>query len=312
MRWLLENFWLKVVAFVLGFLLWVYVITEKTFTYNVRLPLVEVILADGLTLAKAPPDSLFVTVAASGKQLLKRTWRSDGIKLNAAGYQAGRYTLPLNTTTTSLADGANDVELQDIISPSQVALEIDREGTTEVVVRPAIDAQPDDGFAIGRDTVILPDQVMLTGPRASLGNITEVYTAPLELHDLRNDVTVTLPLEHPSGYGYLLTPDSVTISLNVIPVKTRVFAKCPVVVFNVPPGFVVTTEPQTIDVELNGSPEEIVELSERAVTVSVDFRERSVENKVAPRIDFPPGYRVRGLSADSITIEVVENAVSRN
>ncbi len=39
MKSLLENFWLKIVALIMGLLLWFHVATEKIYNYEVRVPI---------------------------------------------------------------------------------------------------------------------------------------------------------------------------------------------------------------------------------------------------------------------------------
>ena len=54
---ILDHFWLKITALILGLLLWFHVATEKTYNHELYLPVSEVILGDGLALVDPPPDS---------------------------------------------------------------------------------------------------------------------------------------------------------------------------------------------------------------------------------------------------------------
>ena len=83
MKRLLNNLWLKLLALLVGLLVWFHVVTEKTYTYEVTLPVTDVDLRDDLTLATLPPDSIEIIVSAKGKQLVQNSWRELGLRINA-------------------------------------------------------------------------------------------------------------------------------------------------------------------------------------------------------------------------------------
>ncbi|MBU0985548.1 MAG: hypothetical protein KKA42_16865 [candidate division Zixibacteria bacterium] len=312
MKWLLENPWLKLAAFAMAFLVWIHVATEKTYNYELKLPITEISLKDDLTLSRQPPGSLMVAVSATGKQLLRQRWRLEGLRINATQCQAGRYNLPLSTGNTSLAHLTSDITLDEVISPPSILLEIDAEGTATVAVILDIRAVPDEGFAMGIDTVIVPDSVTLTGPRSSLARFPAVFTEQKQLTGLRNNVSMMLPLVTPPGYGFQLSPDSVAVTVKVMPVKTRMYTNLPILVFHATPGSGVTPRPAQIDVELTGPPDQIDKLDPTAVTVSIDVHEMTVNGRAPIRVDCPPGYRVKSMSADSARIIQENNAGTRN
>jgi len=302
MNWLLKNFWLKVVAFALAMMVWVHVATEKSYNYEFRLPVTEIILSDGLALSQPPPESLVVAVTASGKQLLRRRWRQEGLRINAAQYRAGRFNVALSTQNTSLTYLSADVFLDEIISPTSTRLEIDLEASTELPVVAALETTADDGFAVGRQILIEPAVATLIGPRSRLQSIQNLSTQPWRLGSLRNSVTVTLPLAAPEGYGFKVEPDSVTVTVPVFPVKTRIFEEIPVLVFNAPGGPLPHTEPELLRIEVTGPPNDIDQLDPNTLTLSVDYREQDSSGRAAVKFDSPPGFRLRSISSDTVLI----------
>jgi hypothetical protein len=163
MDWLLKNFWLKVMAFALGLLVWMHVETEKIYNHEISLPITEVTLSSGLVLAEAPPDSLQVSVLASGKQLLRRKWRSEGVKINAGQYRAGRFNVNLSTQNTALVHPTTEVTLQEIMSPKVIRLEIDVESRVHLPVAASVETEADDGFAVGQQWHLEPATAVLIG-----------------------------------------------------------------------------------------------------------------------------------------------------
>ena len=302
MNWLLKNFWLKVVAFGLGFLVWIHVATEKTYNYEFRLPVTEITLKDSLALSKSPPESLLVSVSATGKQLLRRKWRQQGIRINASQFRAGRFNINLSTQNTSLVRQTAEITLDDVISPTMIQFEIDIESSVELPIAAALETVAADGFAVGQQIDVEPYSTTLIGPRSRLQSIDTIFTEPSRLGSLHSSVTVTLPLVTPSGYGFRIEPESVTVTIPVFPVKTRIFEEVPVLVFNAPAGAIPGTEPDHLRLELTGPPDVVDQLDPNALTLSVDYRLRDSVGHTAVKFDCPPGFRLRSISADSVKI----------
>jgi hypothetical protein len=301
---LLNNFWFKLIAIVLGLLLWFHVATEKDYSYQVWLPVNDVALGDDLTLAQNPPDSLLVSVSASGKALLRRDWRTGGLRIIVTQYKTGRHNINLNTGNTSLTHGGSAIVLEEVLTPSNIILQIDHEAEVQVNVAPALTSVPAPGFTVRSISEPVPSRVTLHGPRSLLGRYNLVYTEERELTNLRSNVTITLPLETPQGYGLWLEPDSVRITLEIVPVKTRVFERIPVVVYNSPVDRIVKVDPPTIDVEVTGPPGEIDLLNPNAIAASVDFETRTPEGNIGVKVDIPARYQLRNIIPDSVTISL--------
>ena len=312
MNWFFKNFWLKIIAFVMGLLVWFHVATEKTYNYELRLPVTEIMLGDELSLSEAPPDSLLVSVSATGKQLLRRNWRKEGLRVNATQYRAGRHNMALARANTSLVYTDDIMSLDEIIAPASIALEIDEKVTKSVRVEPDLDVTADDGFAVGQELMVVPEEVALIGPRSRLGRITEVSTERRRLSGVRNPVTIEVALVAPEGFGFELQPDSVRVTIPVVPVKTRVYEDIPVVVFNAPPLVKVATDPVSLRVEITGPPEDIDLLNRNALTLSVDYRQMDASLKAAVKVDLPPGFSLKRLNRDSVIILMGADADAGN
>jgi len=312
MKWLFDHFWLKIAAFVFGLVVWIHVATEKTYNYELNLPISEITLKDNLALSQKPPDSLLVSVSATGKQLLRRKWRQAGLRITAAQYQAGRYTLALSSSNTSLAHQTSDITLDDVIFPSSVQLEIDLESSADIPVVADLELSAAEGFAISQDMEVRPAEVELIGPRSLLGRVNTIFTEYKNLGGLRNEVVINLALIAPEGYGFRMEPESVTVTVPVVPVKTRVYEALPIVVFNAPAETGATTRPGTTRAEITGPPADIDLLNRNAITVSVDYRSKNVTGWAKVKVDCPTGFEVRRISADSVQILEGSRAGSGN
>jgi len=297
-----DNLWMKLLALVIGLLLWFHVATEKTYTHQVTLPITDITLGEGLTLSQDPPESLLVSVSATGKQLLRRRWREDGLRILATKYKPGRHTINLSPANTSLTGTDGRIALEEVVSPSNITLQIDYEADALVVVTPQLIAMPEQGFAVRGVSEPQPEKVKVIGPRSLLGQFTTVLTEERELTGVRSDIDLKLALIAPDGYGVRLEPDSVLLQLEVVPVKTRIYEKIPVVIYNAPVQRKAGTDPAAIKVEVTGPPEDIDLLNENAVTASIDFLAQDPTRAAAVKVVVPSNFKVRRAVPDSVRI----------
>lgn len=300
----LDHIWLKIIAVILGLLLWFHVATNKTYNYQLTLPVNAVVLDDGLSLTEAPPDSLTVTVSATGKQLLRQKWRERGLRVTATQLGPGRHRLELSPSNTSLDDAPGAISLDEIVAPSTMTLNVDRIAQAEVRVTPDIITEPDEGFAVSDISMSDPPVVTVTGPRLLVGRLNSVSTERKELQGIRNNITVKLAVEKPAVYGATVKPDSVLVAIRVVPVKTRVFENIPIVIYNSPVDRSASVVPPAIRVEVTGPPAEIDLLNKNTLIASVDFNEADSSGRTPVKIDCPSKFRIKDASADSVTISI--------
>lgn len=291
---LFQNIWLKIIALALGLLLWFHVATEKTYTYEFTLPLREIELRDNFTLSNDPPESLIVLVSASGKQLMRYQWRERGIRVNATDAKTGVQELDLTTTNTQLVD-ADNVTLEKIILPNSINLIVDRYGERIIPVSPDLNLVPDEGFTVRRISTPEPSEVVLRGPLSVINKINQIYTSPKKLMNLRTSISLTLPLVKPEGYGITLKPDSVRLKLEIVPIKTKVFERVPIISYNSPSNQRVIINPPIVRVDLTGPPDEIDNLSRNSVIASINFTEIDSTGSAEIVIDCPASFKVRRI-----------------
>ncbi len=300
---LFDNLSLKIVALLLGLLLWFHVATEKTYVYEVLLPVTSINLEADLSLVRYPVDSLQVVVSASGKQLMRSKWREKGLRINATQFAPGRHQLTLSPANTSLVGGNNLISLDEIITPVGLELYVDRRSEVTLPVEADLVAVADDGFAVASISRPEPAQVKVSGPRSLLGGFSIIFTEHKKMTGLRNSLEITLPLTAPVGHGITLDPDSVTLKVRVVPVRTRVFNNVPVVLYNAPGDLRTAIRPRLVTVILTGPPEEIDKLEASALVVSADYTKLDSFGRAALKVDCPTTFRVKSVSVDSVAID---------
>jgi hypothetical protein len=295
------NIWLRIAAVSMGLLLWFHVATEKSYNYEVKLPVSEIIVKDNLAIASEPLDSLTIKVSATGKQLLRQSWKESGIRINASQYPPGSFNFELSNSNTILAD-AGVITVEEIVRPRTFILDIDHFDEGKVAVVPNLIVTPDDGFAVKTVQVPDPPEVTIRGARSKLSEISEITTEPREVTGLRNNIEVVLKVQKPKGYGLTIDPDTVRVNIEIVPVKTRLFEKIPIIVYNSPGGKRVRPLPATIDIEMTGPPDQINQLNRNSLIASVNFDQLSANDSAPIKIDCPNSFKVKRASVQFVKL----------
>ena len=281
--------------------MWFHVATEKKYNYEVKVPIKEIIVKENLALSSPPPESLTIIVSATGKQLLRSDWKETGLRINASQYPPGNYNFELNIANTLLPD-AGVITLAEIVRPRTFLLDIDYYDEAKVKVAPNLEIIPDDGFAVKSVQEPIPAEITIKGPRSILQNTSQVMTEQKEVTGLRNNIEVVLQVQQPDGYGVSIEPDTVTVSIEIVPVRTRLFEKIPIIVYNSPLGKRLRPNPSTVDIEMTGPPDKINLLNRNALVASVDFGKLDSADSAAIKIEFPNHFKVKRASAQFVKL----------
>lgn len=303
---LFDHIWLKLFALILGFFLWLHVATEKTYNHQINLPITDIVLKDNLSLASEIPDSLTVIVNATGKQLLRKKWRSRGLRINASQFHAGRHNLTLSTGNTFLTISEDEVSLDEIISPTTLQIYIDQRLDKKVKVIADLATFPDPDYAVNEISTPIPDEIIITGPRTLISKIDSIKTEYRLLTSLRNDITLTLALIPPEGNHISIEPDSVTIDISVVPVKTKLFESIPIVVYNSPAGQIYIVDPPHIKLELTGPPSEIDKISPDIISASIDYLQIDSNYSALIKVVCPPRFVIKNQSDKQAKVLIQE------
>ncbi len=298
----LENIWLRLMAIFMGLFLWFHVATDKEYSHQMNLPIKEISLKENLSLNSELPESLQVVVFATGKQLLRKKWRERGLRINATQFIAGKHNLNLTTGNTSLIGIGNRVTLSEIIFPTSLLIDIDQKEEKYIPIRAEIIATADEGYAVSKIFEPDPAKIFVSGTRRIVQGISYLKTEQKILNGLRNNMTLTLAVVKPEASELILSPDSVTVIVEVVPVKTKVFQKLQIMIVNIPPNFSVTTEPSNVTLELVGPPGEIDLLNKNSVAISIDYNNISELNYARVKVDFPSKFKIKTISPDSVLV----------
>lgn len=296
-----ENLWVKIAALGLAFLLWLHVATEKTYQMELTLPLTQVELSGDLTLSEAPPESILVVVAAEGKSLLAADWKKSGLRLVISQSRPGRFKGKLSTENVGLVQGQR-VSLVDILAPREYNFNCDHVESLSVPVVNRFVTLPGEGFAIGKIDSLVPSEVTIFGPRMAVRGIDSVETELDSLEGVRNDFSMQVAVVNPSAYGVKVRPDTVSLFVNVIPVKTITLVNVAITVQNPPGNAEFGFYPRTVDLRLRGRPDLVDTLKAESITAVADYNRANAAGYTTLQISLPETVQILARTVDSVQI----------
>ena len=302
MKNLFQNIWIKLVAVALGLLLWFHVATNKTYTQRMTLTVAGVDVKEGFALATAPPDSLEVAVTATGKRLLLGVVRTEQLRLNLTSLKPGTHQVDLTTSNVSFHIGNELLYLAAVLHPMSFTAEIDLMSSLKLGITPDIKIIPAEGFALASQAVCDPDRVLVKGPKSAIEKLKGVSTMYQEFTGLKSSTSFFAHVRQPGVAGVSAEPESVRVIVDIVPVKTRLFEKIPVVVFHSPATENIKVVPSTVNLELTGPPDQIDLLNRNTLVASIDYRRLSRSGYGDIAIDCPSGFAVKKSSADSALV----------
>jgi YbbR domain-containing protein len=298
----LHNILLKVSAVALALLLWVHVATNKTYEYQLILPLRIDHIPPGLVMVSELPTEVEIKVRATGKQLLVMTTESSTIVIDAAGFKAGSTE---RSVTNAEVRAALDrpPEGVEVIFPRTFFLKLEKASQKKLPVRSMINIQPAAGFALVSSPLIDPDTVLVSGPASVVHQLKNIETVPTQLSDLRASISQEVGLSLPDSLHLSVTDSTVTVKINVEPRKQKTFSDIAIT----PPGALNLNDYDLIPSHLTlvlGFPQSKYD-SLTAANVAISFtRPPSLRDstRVAIRYILPGFAEILGAHPDSLLI----------
>jgi hypothetical protein len=178
-KWITENFWWKVAALAIAFLLWWVVASEPELSVFVTVPLTYKNLPDDLEISTEPVNS--ISLELRGPSGVLRTLGDAGglrpaVILDMTGMRPGERTFPIGSGTVRLARGVRMIRA----IPSEARFEFERRTTKAVRVAPRFAGDGANGYVVAHYTVE-PDTLQVVGPSGRVERISSVITDPVNV-----------------------------------------------------------------------------------------------------------------------------------
>jgi YbbR domain-containing protein len=213
-RWVLHNFWLKILSLLLATGLWMAISPEQELAeVAVRVPIEFEHVPARLEISTVTiPDA---QIRVRGPERLIRNLRSTDLhaELEMADAVPGERTFDLTAQQIR-----HDRELHVVqVVPGQVHLSFDTRLTREVEIRPRVTGTFADGDQIAR-VVVDPQTIKITGPQHHVETVDAATTDPIDATGTRTRATfVTM----------VFVPDPLVQVVQPVPVRVTVYVEKP-------------------------------------------------------------------------------------
>ena len=264
-------------ALILSFALWLYAVTEKYYDKEIAVRLwVEVPppgegVEEDVVLASEVPSTVRVLVTGGGKDLLfDLDDDSFVLKLRAEGKDRIHRLTPSQITkrVTDL-----EVEVKEILEPKEIAIALVPRMERDVPVRVQASIEVADAHVQVTPIQADPVLVRVIGPQHQVAALRYVETDSLVLQDVREDVDMEWPLQHPEHTQFSFVPEAVRVRATVQMLAEDDLIGVPITVRHV--GEVrLRPEPATAQVKVRGGVGVIAQLDPaHDIELYVDYAE---------------------------------------
>ena len=258
---------LKLLAVVLGVMLWMVVAGEETVVRALRIPLELQQFPAGLELESEPPSTVEVRVRGSSGALGRLTSTDVVAVVDLRGVHAGRRLFPLTPEQVRAPFGVEIVQ----VTPPTVALVFEASATKQVPIAPTIDGKPAAGFLVGKVTVE-PPTVEIVGPESAVKQATEAVTELVSVTDARERVRDTVKVGMVDSALRLKTSRPVVVDVQIVPSPVeRTMRALPVHLKNLASSLMAQSSPVAVDVIVRGSREALNRIQFGDVSAYIDL-----------------------------------------
>jgi YbbR domain-containing protein len=177
-----NNIGLKISSLVVAVLLWFFVILSGRAEISMDIPVTFINIPPKLEVFDAP-DTIIVDI--KGQERILKNLKKNEVRavINLHNAKAGRVFFTLSKNNIKLPKTLVITG----IDPETISLKIETQLNKTVNVKPSVTGLPEKGFVI-TDIKVVPDMVLLEGPKSVISKIYTIKTEPLDINGINSDL----------------------------------------------------------------------------------------------------------------------------
>ena len=229
------------------------------------------------------------------------------------GNESGSFS---TTLTPYAVDAQNQVVTEVTILPDQVMTQVDLQSRGKLVSVIA-DVQGDaaDAYVVQR-IAVLPTSITVEGPEEALAGLLFVNTEPVDITGASQSISQRVDVVGlPEGVRVVDPADGmveVRVAIQDSSATLQTLSSLPIAPINVPEGYTVALEPDTVDVTLQGSSSVLSEMTADDITVVVDVNNLTTGTyELTPAVALPDnGVTNSGITPPTIQVTVTPSTAT--
>jgi len=227
-RWIVKDWWLKLIALVAAVVLWLFARLEQEYTRELKLGLDMFLLPTEYVVVEQNVDSVSVEIRGKGRYLVQLGKFEPRIVLPLVSMREGRERLRIGPENVNLPE---QIEVRSL-DPYQIELVIERRAKRKVAVIVRSDGIPAEGFAIS--DIDYDKTVDLYGTKEVVSTFSHLFSEPLNVDGVSESFSTKLAIQVPDTAGLATEPSSILVKVRVEPETTVVLSNVPVSLKGVP------------------------------------------------------------------------------
>lgn len=227
-RWIVKDWWLKLIALVAAVVLWLFARLEREYTRELKLGLDMSLLPTEYVVVEQNVDSVSVEIRGKGRYLVRLGRFNPKIVLPLVSMREGRERLRIGPENVNLPE---QIQVRSL-DPYQIELVIERRAKRKVAVIVRSDGIPAEGFAIS--DIDYDKTVDLYGTKEVVSTFSHLFSEPLNVEGVSESFSTLLAIQVPDTAGLVTEPSSVLVKVKVEPETTVVLMNVPVSLKGVP------------------------------------------------------------------------------
>lgn len=270
-QFLNKNYAPLLASFFLALLLWIAVITDKTYTRTLSIPLNINRLAPGYVLSELPPKQVIIEVSGKGRALFGMNFYKSAINLELPELD--------KSTTINLKDYLNrfhiprnlGIEIVDILEPRTIELKIDRSIEQEIPIQIEASIKPEPGYVLSQ-TILSQTAVLIKGPRSKINALSIIHSNSIQKKNVIYPFTETIRLINPYPEIITLSSDKIVVRFEIEQLVERTLYNIPIQLVGIPKDYTATAIPANVTIRIKGSEKIVSTIKSTDVTALFNYR----------------------------------------
>ncbi len=307
-KFLSTNYKPLLASFFLALLLWIAVITDKTYTMRLEVPFKISELAKGYVLAEKVPDHVLLEVSGKGRALFGLNFYHTTIDLELTDIKKSE-TIQLKDFKQRFHIPRNlGIKIVDIIRPGKINLKVDRLLAVRRKIKLRTHIKPAPGYILN-DVIMNQDSVLISGPAKLVRSVHVIESDTVYRDQKKYPFTMTIALVNPRPEILRLNPQKISARFVLEQLVERTFYNIPIQILGVPADYQGSAIPPTVTVKVKGSESRISNLTQNQLTALFDFRIWYKTGKMiySAKIDAPEGVEVMDISPKQFRLQLKRN-----
>ncbi len=275
-----RNYKVFLVFVMISTIFWLLIKFSKEYTTLVKFTVIYTSVPKDVVWDEVPKNYLYISTMASGFQHLGYAFGGKKIYLDMSEIRSlgndQYFLLPEEQISSIMHQFPSNLELV-YRNPDSIFFDLSRkiEKKIPVILKDSLSLAP--SFQFKGKALISPDSILISGPESLVSEIDEIETEVLLKENIRENNTESVRLKPLNIDKVEMSESKVNVSLSVEQF-TQNTIEVPIIIRNVPTGYLLKIFPDKIDVTFNTALSNFESINPSLFHVIADYNKIDVDN----------------------------------